>query len=192
MSFRAVWGALAVASLWGGGFWYFISDMPVPLTQLPPKTQAIVVLTGGANRLESALDLWTKGIGQYLFISGVQPGVRLDQLFPKTIEVQESARVILDHKARSTRENAIFSLAWLKTQNLSRIILVTATYHMKRSLLEFMIEGPDLEIVPYPVEGRALKQQNWWEDYKKFYLFVSEYHKYLGSVLRFCLKRYLL
>ena len=194
MSFRAVWGVLIGVCLWGGGFLYFLCDMPEKPKVLPEDAQAIIVLTGGKNRLDVAFDLFDKGHAAYLLISGVKEGVTMDQLLPKTVAQfsRQAERVVLDHRARSTRENAVYSYAWLKNHGLRNVILVTANYHMKRSLLEFKIEAPDLAITPYPVLHKDIALDGWWEDYKKGYLFVYEYHKYLGSMVRFFLKRYLL
>src|SRR3546814_14678895 len=57
----------------------------------------------------------------------------------------------LGYEADNTRGNAVETAAWMKDQDFTSLRLVTATYHMPRSLLEFRRPMPDIEIVPHPV-----------------------------------------
>jgi len=62
--------------------------------------------------------------------------------------------------------------------------LVTAAYHMPRSLLEFQDAMPDIEIEPYPVFPVHVKQDKWWAWPGTMALTVTEYNKYIVASLR--------
>ena len=57
--------------------------------------------------------------------------------------------------------------------------LVTATYHMPRSLLEFREAMPGAEILPHPVFSRNFRQSDWWQWRGSALLLAKEYNKYL-------------
>ena len=68
----------AACVLWLGGLVWFATP-PVADSWGAP-TDAIVVLTGGSQRLESGIDLLREGKGRKLFVSGVGQQVELDDL----------------------------------------------------------------------------------------------------------------
>ncbi|MEL0020990.1 MAG: hypothetical protein VW709_14035 [Rickettsiales bacterium] len=71
---------LVVVLAWGFGFQEFASmipDAPPPATE---KTDAIVVLTGGAGRVQEGLSLLESGAAAKLFVSGVYRGVDVQAL----------------------------------------------------------------------------------------------------------------
>ena len=74
--FRSVVAALFVLCLWLAGFIWFVVEVPDRPTDDADHTDAIVVLTGGADRLTVGLDLLDRELGDTLFISGVYTGGR--------------------------------------------------------------------------------------------------------------------
>jgi uncharacterized SAM-binding protein YcdF (DUF218 family) len=72
----------------------------------------------------------------------------------------------------------------MRDQGFKSLRLVTANYHMPRSLLEFRHAMPDLEIVPHPVFPENFKQDEWWLWSRSASLVASEYSKYLIALLR--------
>ena len=71
-----------------------------------------------------------------------------------------------------------------REQDLRSLRLVTAAYHMPRSLLEFRHAMPEIEIVPHPVFPENFKQRDWWRWPGSASLIVREYSKYLVARLR--------
>jgi uncharacterized SAM-binding protein YcdF (DUF218 family) len=63
----------------------------------------------------------------------------------------------VEGRARDTHENALFSAAMLKSAGVHRVILVTGSMHMARSVEEFRSAG--LEIIPAPVH--LLAHESW-------------------------------
>src|SRR5258707_372815 len=109
MSFKGVWAAIFLFFCWFGGFLCFIYDIP----QNPPcpdcTTDAIVVLTGGNNRIASAFDLLDQKLSDHLLISGVKSGITLNTI-KKNSGFQgdiDHYKITLDDQPRSTKENAL-------------------------------------------------------------------------------------
>ena len=79
-----------------------------PIEVLWIETDAIVVLTGGSERMSAGLALLMDHKGKKLFISGVYPGLTLDRLLNNQPVPQElrACCIVLDHAAESTFGNA--------------------------------------------------------------------------------------
>src|SRR3546814_5646529 len=95
-----------------------------------------------------------------------------------------SCCVVLGYEADNTRGNAVETAAWMKDQGFTSLRLVTATYHMPRSLLEFRRLMPNIEIIPHPVFTEHFKRDDWWMWPGSSSLLITEYTKYLGAMLR--------
>ena len=80
--------------------------------------------------------------------------------------------------------NAAETAAWVQDQGYLSLRLVTATYHMPRSLLEFRRTMPTVEIIAHPVFPETFKRANWWFWPGSASLVVTEYVKYLIAGLR--------
>ena len=87
-AYRAVLLAVVLAGLlFGGGFYWFVHQMPVVEASPSRKADGIVVLTGGAFRISDALELLSTGHGRRLLISGVNRSTRsyeIARLVPET------------------------------------------------------------------------------------------------------------
>lgn len=179
--------ALLVLSLfaWGAGLFRFADTLPTTLSDQGTQTDAIVVLTGGSERLSTGLDLLEQGAGDRLFISGVYRGLDVNQL----LEVAKRDPSSLGDKigignAVDTVENANETARWMSAQGYSSLRLVTAAYHMPRSLLEFRAMMPDVRIVPHPVFPAHVKQEEWWAWPGTASLIVNEYNKTILAWVR--------
>lgn len=172
---------LIAATGWGLGFLLFVravSTVPAPISA---KTQAIVVLTGGSLRLEAGLELLSEGWGKKLFVSGVHRGVDVAELL--RVSRQSPGRldccIALGYAADNTRGNARETASWMKREGYTSMILVTANYHMPRSLLEFRTAMPRAAIAPHPVSPSNVKLTAWWNWPGTVTLLAGEYSKFL-------------
>lgn len=172
----------AVAVLWGVGFYRFAHMIP---DHAPPDdihTDAIVVLTGGAGRVHEGLSLLEKGAADKLFVSGVYRGVDVEALLKVARRAPGHLEccIVLGYAADSTRGNAEETAAWVRKNHIRSIRLVTASYHMPRSLLEFRQLLPSgVTILPHPVFPEQFRQHDWWLWWGSGWLAISEYHKYV-------------
>ncbi len=150
------------------------------------STDAIVVLTGGSERVMTGLELLNSRKGKKLFISGVHQGLTLDHLLgsqPVSKELRDCC-IILGYAAESTLGNADETETWMTLEDYHSLRLVTANYHMPRSLLIFHSAMPDMLIIPHPISPDSVKLQQWWRRPGTASLLVTEYNKYLLASLR--------
>jgi uncharacterized SAM-binding protein YcdF (DUF218 family) len=176
----------AVLVLWAGGLVWFAASLPTTVVDPGRRTDAIVVLTGGTGRLRQGFELLARDRAQELFVSGVGRGVKvselllIDQIAPPEL----ACCVVLGYKADDTHGNALETAAWMRKQGFTSLRLVTATYHMPRSLLEFRAAMPHIEILPHPVFSRNFRQSDWWHWPGSTALLAKEYNKYLLAWVR--------
>lgn len=181
---------LLLAGLWGLALIDFVYSIPVAKRLDESKTDAIVVLTGGSLRISYGFELLDKEFADRLFISGVGEETSLLSLMDKhgaSRKVRDDALcgpvVTLDYKANSTRANAVQTAQWIRAEAIHSIRLVTANYHMRRSVLEFKRAMPDLQIIEDPVFPSDFRLEQWWSDRVSRDLILSEFHKYLIVIL---------
>lgn len=173
-------GGLAVLAL-AAGFLWFVAHLPETVAQPDRRTDAIVVLTGGSGRVGRGLELLARGRAEKLFVSGVYKGVDVAELLRVSRQDPEhlACCVALGYEAGTTEGNAIETARWMRAQGYRSLRLVTAAYHMPRSLLEFRRRMPEIEIVPHPVFPDHVKQDDWWRWPGSAHLLIGEYGKYL-------------
>ena len=166
--------------LWIYGLFVFIEMIPVKITNDNQNTDAIVVLTGGSNRLKKGLQLLTTKKAKKLFISGVYRGNDVRRLLK--VQQHNPTEILccikLGYAATSTIGNAIETAKWIKENKFKSIQLVTANYHMPRSLMLFKNAMPRIKIIPHPVFPSQFKRSEWWVQPRTRSLIISEYLKY--------------
>jgi uncharacterized SAM-binding protein YcdF (DUF218 family) len=120
-------------------------------------------------------------MAEKLFISGVHESVEMPRLLEAAgaSEVALRPRVETGHGARDTAGNAVETAAWMRANGFRSLRLVTANYHMPRSLLRFRHALPDATIIPHPVFPDHVKQDKWWRWPGTARLIVGEYNKFL-------------
>ncbi len=178
--------AAAAIGLWIAGFFWFANIMPETVRDRDSTTDAIVVLTGGADRLQAGLDLLAAGKARKMLISGVYRGVDVAELLRISRGRPEDfdCCVALGYSADNTAGNAEETAFWMAEQNFASLRLVTASYHMPRSLLEFRRALPKANIVPHPVFPDHVKHDDWWQWPGTTMLYIVEYNKYLAALVR--------
>ncbi len=185
---RLAIAAVALCGLWVAGLIWFATAPSVE--DRAESTDAIVVLTGGSLRLHSGIALLREGKGRKLFVSGVNHQVDLDDLLRSSggdsgwARDRASCCVVLGYQADDTLGNALETAQWIRQQGFHSLRLVTAWYHMRRSLLEFTRAMPEIEIVAHPVFPEQVKYEHWWARHGTATLLVNEYAKYLATLVR--------
>jgi uncharacterized SAM-binding protein YcdF (DUF218 family) len=163
------------------GFVLFVTHLPAPVARARPA-EGIVALTGGDERVAAAVHLLESHAGQRLLISGVHRSTTKDQL--KQL-VHGGPRfdccADLGYEAENTRGNAREAARWARAHRFRSLIVVTARYHMPRSMTEFEAAMPGIELEPYPVEPQDIDLNGWWRNLRALRVLQSEYVKYLAS-----------
>lgn len=178
---------LVLLGAWVAGLVAFAGNIPRKVADTASKTDAIVVLTGGSLRLSEGLQLLLlRDLGKKLFVSGVYRGIDVEELLGLSRQAPQriACCVILGHAAGNTQSNASETAEWMAKEGYTSLRLVTAAYHMPRSLLEFHAAMPDIKIIPNPVFPPNVKRDAWWRYPGTAFLIVEEYTKYLVAWLR--------
>lgn len=168
-----------------GGYVRFASLLAVS-EDAAPRTDAIVVVTGGAQRVGDAIGLLNAERGSRLLISGVNERTGREELAKLNPSARDALAccVDLDYRARNTIGNAIEARRWVRRHDFRSLLLVTSNYHMPRTLIEFRHAMPDMLFVPHPVVTDQVDVGGWWNDWRTIRLLVPEYVKYLVAAGR--------
>ena len=179
-------GLAAIALAWVAGFIWFAQTMPGDAPTDVTPTDAIVVLTGGSERLGEGLKLLLQNRAAHLFVSGVHPGVTIEELLRvyHVDPAQAPGDIAIGYRAGNTEGNAEETAAWMAAHGFRSLRLVTANYHMRRSLLEFSAALPGIQIVPHPVFPEPVYPSRWWRSFQAISVVGGEYNKYLVALLR--------
>lgn len=172
---------VALAALLALGFGLFCLTAGTMPDEAALRADGIVVLTGGSDRIDKAMELLAEKRANRLLISGVHPQTtehQLQQLTGADKALFECC-VDLDRTALDTRGNAEETKRWAEANGFKSLIVVTSDYHMPRALLEFARRMPDVDLKPYPVEAETGSLRLW----------LSEYAKYLLAWLRVPIER---
>ena len=177
--------AVFFIGLWAIGLFRFVGDFPKHIEDEISKTDAIVVLTGGSGRVNAGLALLEKKLAGKLFVSGVYQGIDVRKLLQIARRNPDDlgARIGIGN-AVNTIENAIETAVWSSQNRIDSIRLVTAVYHMSRSMLEFRHAMPNIKIIPNPVFPNHVKVLKWWAWPGTSALFIREYNKFLMAWVR--------
>ncbi|MBB4065125.1 YdcF family protein [Gellertiella hungarica] len=183
------WAGLASVisgAIFFAGFLYFADLVTSLATPTEIKADAIVVLTGGSQRLNQALDLLSRGAGERLLISGVHRATTPGQIRRMTQSPNSIFRCCVDigYEAKDTIGNAAEAVDWIRAHGYRRVLVVTNNYHMPRSLIELRRADPETDFIPYPVVNSNLKTRNWFADPQTLRVMLSEYLKILATGIR--------
>ncbi len=151
-----------------------------------PLADGIVVLTGGDDRISTALALLESGHGSRLLISGLHEATSraaLRRTHPNS-DTAFDCCVDLGWYAQNTPGNAAEAAQWAKAKGFRSVIVVTASYHMPRALLELGAQMEGVALIPYPVMPSALTRKGAWRDPTTIKLMASEYAKYVAAQAR--------
>ncbi|HEY2885940.1 MAG TPA: YdcF family protein [Rhizomicrobium sp.] len=172
----------ALVLLYVAGFALFVATLPSKPAQAP-EADAIVTLTGGDARLRAAVGLFEQGTGKRLLITGVNKTSTKEELQRRA---KGGARFAccadLGYAAEDTYGNAVEAADWTASHHYKSLIVVTASYHMPRSLRLFHSLMPDVRLVPYPVEPEGVNLSAWWRP-GTLHLLHNEYLKYMASIV---------
>ncbi len=176
--------SLIIVLSWAAGILIFawkINHLPVSSDR---KTDAIIALTGGRNRIAEAVSLLKQGLAERLFISGVDKDISLQNINnTQKLDIADYLHIDIGHNASNTFENAEETRQWVINHQIRSIRLVTSNYHVFRSLIEFEDQNPELEIIPHPVYSENIEKK-WWTSWQTFSLIFKEYNKFLYAYLR--------
>ena len=174
-------GAIAIGLLllaWAIGLVWYIRLVETELPP-PPVADGIVVLTGGADRVETGLRLLASGRGDRLLLSGIGGGAELAELAARAgvNPAPIAARITLGRRALSTHGNAGEAAAWVRREKIHSLLVVTAAYHMPRARIELGRALPDVTLYSVPVAPPG------YGGWRRLSLLATEFNKFLTARL---------
>ena len=121
---------------WCLGFAAFMLLLPGALEG--STTDAIVVPTGGAGRIDRGIVLLERRQARRMLVTGVAPGVRAADLAReyRTSRALFACCIDLGSEAVDTRSNAEETAAWVKRHRYRTVRLVTSDWHVPRARME--------------------------------------------------------
>lgn len=133
-------GVLAIA--WCLGFAAFMLAMPKPLGR--NTTDAIVVPTGGAGRIDRGIELLRAKQAKRMLVTGVAPGVRAADLAREyhASPALFACCIDLGSEAVDTRSNAEETAQWVRVHRYTSVRLVTSDWHVARARMELAATLP--------------------------------------------------
>lgn len=158
-----------IVVVWALGFVAFVVWLPGPADGV--ETDAIIVLTGGENRIERGIELLEARKARRMLVSGVNRTVRPAELAEEKGAPQELFDCCIDlgQEAVDTRSNGEEAARWVRENRFETVRLVTTDWHMPRARFEMARAMDDgVTIVPDAVPSDPSLTQ----------LFL-EYNKYL-------------
>ncbi len=179
------WWALPALLLtaWVGGFAWFLWLAERPAATFG-RADGIVVLTGGAERVEEGLRLLFEDRAAHLLISGIGGKAELSAIAHGSgIDTAPLAdRVRLGREAMSTHGNARETASWVNEYRIRSLIVVTAWFHMPRALSELHRMLPDVVLLPEPVHAQRGNGRPEPSIASTGRILLEEYSKYLIAI----------
>ena len=138
---------------------------PLKVVDAPRQADAIVVFAGGAGesaqagggyqeRVKQAVELYQAGYAPRLvFSSGfvyafkeaeIMRGLAVDLGVPVDA-------IVLEERAANTYQSVIYARDIAHRYDARRVLLVSSPYHMRRALLTWQKQAPDIDVVGTPV-----------------------------------------
>jgi len=178
-----------------------------PTTYRPDVTYDVVVLLGGVGdervtaesgqpayndnveRLTMTERLLREGKAKFVIVSGAAMEPSLTEFGEARVLAEQlrawgvdGDRIVLEERARNTRENAVYSAEIIRARGWKSILVVTSAFHMKRSLECF--EAVDLQVDTYQVDYRATRRARTWLPRAKFFAdSTAVIHEWFGRVI---------
>jgi uncharacterized SAM-binding protein YcdF (DUF218 family) len=165
------------------------SERPIParLDESYQPADVIVCLTGGRGRIRKALELYEKGYGGMLYISGTDRKIQMREILKelKWVGPVDDSHIVLENVSTNTIENAEQVRRFVVDQGLKRVLLVTSVYHVRRAHYIFRkILPPDVLIDVSWFEREPFDPSDWWTDRTGILVTVTEFFKFFYAYLR--------
>lgn len=151
---------------------------------------AIVVISGGDTgaRTDEAIRLFRAGFAPRLIVSGAaadktglsNAAAMRQQAISQGVPTEA---ILVEEHSETTRQNAAQVGRLLRRHDVSEVILVTSSYHMRRALGEFQTNLPEITVRAHPVAQDKQWGPLWWLTPWGWWLAGSELIKNLLFVI---------
>jgi uncharacterized SAM-binding protein YcdF (DUF218 family) len=150
----------------------------------PAPSDMVVVLAGDGfgNRILKAAQLVKDGFAPHALISGPDGSYgnyECDLAIPFAVRAgyPESYFIHFENHARSTEEETQALAAKLREMGVKKVILVTSTYHTRRSGKLLRRAAPDLDVRVVAAPDKFFQPDSWWRNREARKIFLLEWTK---------------
>ncbi|HHW37908.1 MAG TPA: YdcF family protein [Bacillales bacterium] len=151
------------------------------INEKPIKSDVIIMLSGGGiERLEKSVELYQQKYAPFLIISnGSEDNLALAA---QTIGV-ECESLILENRAKSTRDNAFYTKELMEKYQFDSAIVVSSDYHMRRVKSNFAhaFRGSGIRLTYASASSPGYDPERWWSTKTDRRITVIEYIKLVGN-----------
>ena len=165
--------------------WYI--SQPLQVSSLPEKSDVIVVFGGYGelgfknlgflDRVFEAVDLYKKEYATNIILSSglthtfdeadVMRAILVDEGIPRQ-------SIIVDQGASSTYKSVIQTNEILKKHGWNSVLMVTAPYHTRRSIMSWKNNATDIDVISIILDDK-LKEVQWGLSVKQIRVMIYEY-----------------
>ncbi len=147
------------------------------------KADLIVAFEGGYDRVRTAYSLVDQSYAPNLLISPAAE--KKLQAYEKRYNPSQPFVRVVEDKARTTLQNAVYTKRMLEDNHFRSAILVTSWDHVPRSyfLLRAMTLGSEVKIQPHPVATGSVDQTNWYRHRTGWKMVYNEMVEFWGSLI---------
>ena len=143
----------------------------------------IVSFEGRAGRARAAYRLANEGLADALAIS---PATRAQlRTYDRKYRSTDAYDTLIEKKARTTFENALYTRKIVKENDFNSVILVTSWNHIPRSylLLKIMLLGSNTRVQVHSVPTGKLNRENWYGHIAGWKMVYNEMVELWGSLV---------
>ena len=156
------------------------------------RADVIIVLSGGRGdeRVRQAAELYHQGYAPLVLLSGGEEmaGISVPEMLRRqalALGIPPDA-LLSEPDSTSTAEQARFLRPLLEPRGIKRAIIVTSSYHSRRTRYLFRkgFQGSGIDLRVYPVQRDLFNPDGWWTREQDTESLVLEYIKLMLAVIR--------
>jgi len=167
----------------------WLTARPLRVTAPTQPADAVVVFGGGMGesglagggyqeRVQRAIELYRAGhASRLLFASGYMSAFPEAEVM-RDLAIDEgvpSDAIVVDTDATNTYDGVVSSHAIAKARGWRRVLLVSSPYHMRRAVLTWHTQAPEITVIPTPPPYSAFFDHNRGASFEQIRAIVHEY-----------------
>lgn len=152
------------------------------INENPVKADIIIVLSGGGiERIDKGVQLYKHSYASHFMISNGQEDNLFQAALIKGVPLNS---VMLENKARSTLDNAFYTIDIMTKHKLKSAIIVSSNFHMRRVKMNFSKAVGDKQITLryISVDDHQYQPDQWWATKENRRTTIIEYVKIAGNL----------
>ncbi len=162
------------------GIGYVIGPFLV-INEAPQKADAIIVLSGGENRIQKGIELYKQQYAPYLILSNANEDNMDAYIIARNVPKRS---VFFETNADSTYKNALYTKEIMTKHHLKSAIVVTSNFHTRRTKMNFnkVYQGTGISFTYVAVDTPGFDPHSWWQSKNGRHIVFDEYVKYIGNI----------